>query len=209
MLFRSYDYLAYGPFPTMESYLTHIERLRRDSTVCHFAIRDIAPGGNGRIAGTVALLNTSAPWLSTEVGHVRRSSRISLTTAARHLPSRSKDAHRHACQCSSPQLCARLTCSGRVRASSSAVVLQRQQCAIGFGGGATGLQARRHDEMASHPAGGQERTNAGRAWARWTCSGRQVAVRKAYERAEHLLGRLDARRRARTCQVAPRAAHHS
>lgn len=83
----SYKYLPYGPFPSLSSFLTFLEDLRRDDGVLLFVVYDMSleftggpkeelerEGGAGlreeRIAGIVGVLKSVPKNRTTEIGHL-------------------------------------------------------------------------------------------------------------------------------------------
>ncbi|KAJ7502676.1 hypothetical protein B0H11DRAFT_1799355 [Mycena galericulata] len=72
-----YTYLPWGPFPTPADFISTVieQRIAPDPGIALFAVLDLespssAADGDGELAGTIGLLNTSAPLLSTELGFV-------------------------------------------------------------------------------------------------------------------------------------------
>ncbi|KAJ7504820.1 acyl-CoA N-acyltransferase [Mycena galericulata] len=70
-----YTYLPWGPFPTPADFVSTVieQRIAPDPGIALFAILDresVTEDGDGALAGTIGLLNTSAPLLSTELGFV-------------------------------------------------------------------------------------------------------------------------------------------
>jgi RimJ/RimL family protein N-acetyltransferase len=68
-----FQYLPWGPFPTLNSFLQFLEDGRKDPTVCNFAIFDLTQtdaDGRPSLAGFANYYLASRRTLSVEIGHV-------------------------------------------------------------------------------------------------------------------------------------------
>lgn len=91
-----YQFLPYGPFPTLSAFLTHIEKRRRDPQVLTFAIFDqslilprAAPGTDEatrpeRIAGQISFTKTDPVQRQAEMGAVILSPEFHRTHVMTH-----------------------------------------------------------------------------------------------------------------------------
>jgi RimJ/RimL family protein N-acetyltransferase len=74
-----WTYLAYGPFPDLESYTAWVEEVSRPDDPLFFAILDAR---TGEAAGVASLMRIDPPNGVIEVGHIRYSPRLQRTPAA-------------------------------------------------------------------------------------------------------------------------------
>jgi RimJ/RimL family protein N-acetyltransferase len=76
---RIWDYLAYGPFPSQEAFVAHLERQAASDDPMFFAIR---PHASGRAEGIASLMSIVPANRSIEIGHIWLGPSLQRTPAA-------------------------------------------------------------------------------------------------------------------------------